>query len=308
MGAFWAQGQEPPASNQEKAGAVRAVPPLPPPPIDFRKLLAMKPAERETILATRTEQQRAVLQEKLREYESLPAAEREARLCSLQLRLYLRPLLELSPSNRVERLGVVPQPDRRLVEERLHFWDALPAEIQKDFLTNEWVLRFIFRPETAWQNPALKMPAALRERIEKGIDGWNRLPEPQRQQILDNFQRLFELSEKEKAKVLDQFSDAERHRMQKTLQTFERLPKAQRERCINGFQRFAGLSPEQRQQFLKNVELWESMSAQDRLAWQTLVMRTSALRPPVPPGFNSPPIPSPPRSKLPRVATTNGSE
>src|ERR1051325_7567036 len=87
-----------PTNGQQK------LPPMPPTPIDFRKLLAMNAAERETVLATRTQQQRDVLIEKIREYESLPAAEREARLCSLQLRLYLRPLLEVPSSNRAERL------------------------------------------------------------------------------------------------------------------------------------------------------------------------------------------------------------
>jgi len=292
------------APTSEKA-ADRVFPPVPPPPIDFRKLLAMKAPEREKILATRTQQQRDVLIEKLREYEALPAPEREARLCSLQLRLTLRPLLELPGSNRTERLMAISSSDRKLVEERLRFWDELPTESQREFLTNEWVLRFIFRPETALPNRTVKMPDASRERIEKGIDDWNRLPDPKRQEILNNFKRMFELSEKEKAKVLNEFSDDERQRMQKTLQTFARLPKPQRERCVNGFQKFAGLSAEERQQFLKNVEIWESMSVKDRIAWRTLVTRISSPKPPSPQGLNLPPLPAAPNPKLPPIATTN---
>src|SRR5213592_4804328 len=81
--------------------AVSGLPPMPPPmpQINFRELLAMTPAEREKILVTRSEQQRQVLVEKLREYESLSPVEREARLCSVQLRAYLRPLLTTPAGN-----------------------------------------------------------------------------------------------------------------------------------------------------------------------------------------------------------------
>src|SRR6185369_16893141 len=122
----------------------------------------------------------------------------------------LMPLLQVAPSNRVEWLEAVPFPDRKLVEERLQFWDRLPAEIQKEFLTNQLVLSYIIRPETTLPNQAAKIPGALRQQIEKGIAGWNVLPEPKRREILENFRRLFDLSDKEKARVLDEFGDTER--------------------------------------------------------------------------------------------------
>src|SRR5947209_3246969 len=231
---------------------VPAPPPLPPPPISFRQLLEMSPAEREPVLATRSPQQRQLVETKLREYELLAPSDREARLCTLQLRLYLRPLLEVAPSNRLERLEGVPQPDRKLVEERLHFWDQLPPDVQKEFLSSDWVLGYIFRPETSAPNLRMEIPPAYRERIEKGIDSWNQLPTPKRQEILENFGKMFDYSAKEKAKVLNTFSDIEREQMKQSLQTFEQLPKTQRERCLSGFQRFAGLSSQEREQFLSN--------------------------------------------------------
>ena len=285
--------------------AVPAPPPLPPPPISFRQLMEMSAAEREPILATRSPQQRQIVEAKLREYESLPREEREARLCTLQLRLYLRPLLEMAPSNRLARLPAVPQPDRKLVEQRLQFWDQLPLDVQKDFLNSEAVLAYIFRPETAVHNLRMDVPQVLRDRIEKGIDGWNQLPEPKRREILENFEKVFGYSAKEKARVLDKFSDTERRQMQKSLQTFERLPKAKRDRCVNGFQRFAGLSAEERQQFLSNAELWQTMNPKDRLAWQSLVSRISIPRPPLPAEFNSPPLPPKALPAPSSILTTN---
>jgi hypothetical protein len=299
-------GQSAQNAKPQNAAAVSLQPPLPPmplPPVDFRQLLAMNAAEREKVFATRTEPQRQTLLEKLHEYESLPPVEREARLCSLELRLYLLPLLQIPPSNRLERVEAVPQPDRKLVEERLQFWDRLPAEVQKEFLTNQLVLRYVFRPEPAPPTQGPKVPAHLHDKIEQGIEGWNRLPEAKRQEILENFRRLFELSDKEKAKVLDEFSDAERQRMQASLRTFEQLPKAQRERCVSGFQKFARLSPQERQQFLNNVEVWQRMSAADRRAWQSIVNRISMPEPPPPP----PPMPRlpPPSPTSISTASTN---
>jgi hypothetical protein len=268
----------------------------------------MDPAEREKVLATRTPWQREVLQGKLREYESLTPAERESRLCTLGLRLYLRPLMEVPLARRAERLAAVPQPERKVVEDRLRLWDQLTPAVQKEFLTNEWVLRFIFRPETGAPNQAGNMAPYVKKKIDEAIDGWNVLSQQKRQEIIENFKTLFEVSSREKARILEEFSAVERQRMQKTLETFERLPKEQRERCVNGFQKFAGLTLEQREQFLGNVERWERMSAQDRLAWRVLVNRMSVPKPPpTPAGANNPPPPPPfyRPTPPPEVASTN---
>src|SRR5437660_528901 len=126
-------GQPVPTASPNKDAVIPPLPPPHQPPISFRQVLLMDAAEREKFLATRSSWQREVLQEKLREYQSLPLLEREARLCTLGLRQYLRPLMEAPLSNRVERIAVVPQPDRKLVEERLQFWDKLAPEVQREF-------------------------------------------------------------------------------------------------------------------------------------------------------------------------------
>ncbi len=275
-------GQGLPTAGQKATNAAPLLPPPPPLPINFRQLLAMSAGERETILATRSPEQRRTLQTKLREYEALPPTQRESRLCTLQLRLYLRPLMETPLSNRLERVATVPQPDRRLVEKRLQIWDELPAEVQREWLTNEMVLRYLFRPE-----PPMPGPSG---------------PELKPQEILDKINQLLESSEKAKSKVLHEFNESERQRMQRALKTFERLSKPQRERCVNGFQKFAGLSESERQQFLSNVDYWQSMSATDRQAWQALIYRMSS---PKPPGLPAPPPPKLPSTPSSRLTATN---
>jgi hypothetical protein len=307
LGSFPLVGQEAATDAPKVPATAQGLPPAPPhrPPINFRQLLAMTVAEREKVLATRSEKQREVLHQKLREYDALPPIEREARLCSLELRLYLRPLLDIAVSNRVQQLETVPQQARGLMEARLQFWDQLPREVQKEFLQNEWLLRYIFRPETEFPSTP-KLAESVRIRIERGIQSWNGMPTPKRQEILGNFQRLFELSEEERGKILGEFTDAERQRMRRTLQRFEQLPAAQRQRCLDGFAKFAGLSPRERERFLTNVELWESMSAKDRQAWQAMVARMATPKPPGVPGLNAPPLlPAPKPPQKTEVAVTN---
>src|SRR5437763_16840803 len=83
-------GQGAVLGGQRTNGGGPVLPPMPPPPISFRQLFAMSATERETILATRSPEQRQILQQKLREYDSLPPAERASPPTCLQLRRHLR--------------------------------------------------------------------------------------------------------------------------------------------------------------------------------------------------------------------------
>ena len=95
-------------------------PPVPKPPIVyFRELLALRPEELEQSLAGKSEAQRNFLKAKLQEYTSLNPEEREARLRATELRWYLRPLMEMHPTNRVSSLAAIPGDYRTLVEKRL---------------------------------------------------------------------------------------------------------------------------------------------------------------------------------------------
>ena len=275
-------------------------PPLPPSPLDyFRRILAMSATERETLLAEKPPAVRKVLENKLREFDTLSAAERQSRLRALELRWYLRPLMQMPASNRVSRLNAIPEADRPLVEERLHLWDQCPADLQQEILANETAIRYWVRPAAAQPSPGLavtNLPAGQRQPIEAGLARLNALPEAKRQRIYEHFQKFFELHAEEKAKPLDVLTDAERRQMQGALQMFGRLPKDQRDRCINGFKKFADLSPEERQQFLQNADRWQAMSATDREVWRKLVARVLP-KPPLPPGVKGrQPPPLPPRA------------
>ncbi len=279
------------------AAAQPALPPAPPPlpraPVEyFRQLLALSPAARAPLLAPRPPESRRALEAKLAEYEKLPPAEREARLRATELRWQLTRLLRIPSADRSNALAVVPDVFRKLVEERLRQWDQFPAATRQKILTNEVALTLFTRLEGAAPKlppPSLKIyPPPMRQKMEADLAQWKSLPEEQRLRTTGNFQKFFDLNEKQKTRTLKSLGETERAQMEKTLQTFEQLPKGRRELCLKGFQQFANLTPEERGQFLQNAEQWQTMSAEDREAWRLLVARVGTpARPPLPPGIRS---------------------
>lgn len=271
-------------------------PPLPPSPVEyFRQLLKMKPDERQKELLNRPKT-RAFLESKLREFETLPPEEKENRLRTMELQWYLRPLMRAAPTNRAAQLQMIPKRDRLLIEERLKLWDQLPADLQQDVLKSELAVRVYYSPENGFitYSGLSIMSTQQQERIRTSAEYLNSLPAQRREEIYRDFSRFFELSEHEKTKALDSFSDAERKQMERTLQAFENLAPQARERCIAGFDKFRALPPSERQHFLRSAERWQAMSPKDRQAWRVIVSRKALPPPPMPPGFTNPAALRPP--------------
>jgi hypothetical protein len=114
-------------------------PPEPSPVALFRKLLAMSPRERLDFLTNRPPPLRVRILAKVHEYEMLDPDERELRLRATELRWYLMPLLQMTPTttNRDEQLAQVPEDLRDLVKTRLNEWEILPPQLKQEFLEND---------------------------------------------------------------------------------------------------------------------------------------------------------------------------
>jgi hypothetical protein len=287
--------QAPPVpAPQSPPHPILDLPPAKSPVELFRELLAMPRAERENTLATRPPEARRQIMAKLREYETLRPEQRELRLKSTELRWYLLPLMQSSPTNRVMLLDRIPPEDRDLVTARLKEWDALPAQVQQELLQNEATIQY-FTELRSGSPPAIS--PARRQKLEAGIAQWRALPEDRRREIAQRFNQFFDLKPEEKSRVLSALSPAERRQIEKTLKSFERLPEVQRQQCIDSFEKFANLSLIERQEFLKNAERWKLMSPEERQSWRELVSVLSS-QPPLPPGVPGR-MPPPPRHDLP---------
>jgi hypothetical protein len=270
-------------------------------PVDFfRRLMEMDSSERKKALAEKTEQESRYIQTRLRQYELMPLEEREIRLRILEMRWYLVPLMRADPEERDPQLERLPELERRLIRQRLEFWDQLPAALQRDILENGVFIQFFIPFETS--SPAQKK--LIREKIlqrsslasTEPLAKWRTLPPEQRRKMFRHFQEFFQLPNQEKEKTLQTMSETERRKMEQTLKAFERLSPRQRRDCIESFRRFASMSDAEIAQFLKNVERWKAMTPGERKTWRELVTRLPPLppgltRPPLPPGLGEPPVP-----------------
>ena len=293
-GAFLARSADQdgaPAATTNAGGRVQ-FPPLPKPQVTyFRELLALSSSELDRALASIAEPARRRLQAKLQEYAALTPDEREARLRATELRSYLAPLMRTPPTNRVPQLALIPDEYRTMVEARLKLWDLLTPEIQTLVHESEWPIRWLGQLQSASASQKASMtndlPQPQREKLEQQLASWLALPPDQRQRMCVRFQQFFELSPREKEKILSAFPDAERGEMDKTLQAFEKLPSDQRSLCVSSFGKFANMTPEKRAQFLKNAGRWKETPPDDRQTWRTIAPKL----PPLPPGFGKPLLP-----------------
>ena len=298
---------------QDRTASPRlAAPPPPMPtqagsPIDFfRQLITAKPEEREKLLAAKQPALRPFLENHTLLYQALSAEERELRLRNMELRYHLTSLLRTAPSNRTERLKIVPDRDRPLVEDRLKYWDGYSAEQQAEVLKNERLTREIIGagiPRIP-PNPASLTGQASNQviRIEQQLVNWQLLPESRRDQIQ---RRFFELTDEEKAHENLQplpLSKEERQLMEQTLARFKQLQPSQRSACVTNFSRLASLSPAERREFLVDAGEWQKMKPEDREAWRKLVSKVPPL-PPLPHSYRRPPLPPGLRSPRPNATT-----
>jgi hypothetical protein len=254
----------------------------------FRELLAVDLAERTQMLTNRSPESQKLILAKVREYESLKPDQRELRLQVTELRWYLWPLMNMSPTNRIGRLDKIPSNLRPLVEDRLGAWDKLSVGLQKDLLENEATIRYFTEIQAGRGSPEIS--PARSQKLQEGIRQWQEQSEEQRQKLLERFDRFFGLTAQEKQKALNTLSEPEQRQIEKTLRSFEKLNPIKRAMCIRSFEKFANLSLDERQQFLKNAERWKLMTPDERQAWKELVERVPFL----PPSLDLHPRPSPP--------------
>lgn len=265
-------------------------------PVDqFRALLVLSPAERESHLTNRPPAIRQRILAKLHEYDAMNPNDRELRLRTTQLRWYMLSLMEVPHAARATQLATVPEADRQFVKDHLAQWDLVPEDEQKEILKYEKVIENLvavgFTNATTTPNLATAVPS--NQSGLKNLDAFLNLSSEQRQQMYDSFQKFFELSDAEKQKMIGVLPLAERMQMNIALQKFAHLPKVRREQCLNSFGKFSSMSESERQEFLKNAERWRELSPAERQAWRNLVNRLPQ-RPPLPPGLALPPPLPPP--------------
>jgi hypothetical protein len=270
--------------------ALAAAEPSPPPPLPkfqspvefFRQLLSAIPAERDRLLAGKSQQQRRVIRAKIQEYAILPPPVREWRLKATELRYYLVPLMSRPPDERGDLIRVVPSADRTLVEARLRQWDALPEAERESMLNSQIALRYLARPPQAPDHTANSVSDTESRKLEMTVANWSRLSGAEKESITRRFNSFFSLSHGERQKTISLFTGRELAQLRSTVSSFENLSTSERQKCLHAVKQISQMTQEERVLFLKNVERWKSLDEKDRQQWRTLVAKV----PPLPPGFS----------------------
>ena len=292
---LWAQPASPPES--------RPVPPTPPirkaPTEVFRELLTAGPVDREKILSARSPAARQLIEVKLREFEVLPAEHRELRLQVAELQYFLFQLVQAPTNQQADILAQSPQGIRPLLEDRWQSWVQLAPDRQRELLESQkslsWFVRGQANDPRAVTNLLAQIPASQRTEIEAQLVRWRALTPEERTRKTADFQRFFELSERERAKVLGTVSLEERQEMEATLARFANLPPEQRERAVRGFRRFLALTAPERAEFLQSIARWQLMTPTERATWRQMVSLITA----------PPPLPPEPRGRSALVSTNS---
>jgi len=282
--------------------AVDQLPPAPQikSPVDqFRQLLALAPAERESHLTNRPSEIRKRILAKLLEYDAMKPDERELLLRNTQLQWYLLTFMQSPVAERPAQLAMVPEADRPAIKKHLEDWDRLSAAEQGEVLKYEKVLETLLAQGVT--NVAVPPPpTSPNPETIKSLNAFLTLPQDRREQMYASFQKFFALSEEEKHATMNALPANDRRQMNVALRSFEQLPKPQRERCIRSFAEFSNLNDAERQEFLKNAGHWRDLSPAARKAWRDLVNTT----PPAPPLPMSVVMP-PPIPRMPLVQSTH---
>src|ERR1043166_5565040 len=285
------------AADLNTNSASRRLPLLPVPPKrmpSFRELFKMNSADRAVELAKKSPTHRAIIEGRLKELDTLPPDQQEVRLRLMELRLRLISLVREAPINRTNVLDQVPPQDRKLVEERLRYWDQLPLELQKVVLENEMMLSYFISGEAAnaseLTNRLDTLPPNVRSNLVATMERWRRLKPEEQKQIYQNVERVFGLSEKDRQDIvsdraLDGCSIEERQRIARVFKTFEILSPDQQRQCMESLRKFTSMTMEERARFLKNAERWQQMSEAERQNWRRL-QKQSPPTPPLPPGVH----------------------
>jgi len=265
----------------------------------FKLIVALPEAQRALAiqeLNVSSERHRKVVQAKLSEYAAMPEAERNRKLNALDFRWHLVPLMKMDQAERGTRLASVPERYREDINHRLAGWDNLEARTRAELLKNESLFRYMSsfgrgrESRIALTNHIGKMPAKLRESVEKRIADWRGKPKQDRRQMTHQFHRFFDLRPTEQEKALRHLPRRERAKMEASLRRFKSMSTTQRELVIKSFDRLAEMTQAQRTSFFQNSQRWNEMNDKERKQWRTLVREM----PPLPPGFEkkaTPPLP-----------------
>ena len=259
----------------------------------FRDLLAMTPAERETVLANRPKFWKDRVLAKIDQYQQMPADQREVKLQETQLRWLLRQAIQMSDGDRQQLMLRCSASEKSMLQQRLEQWEKQSTETRQEMM--EYLTRMESISEKRLENQNVRPDGSSPPefpKMDSGIEKFMNLPPSQRSQIIFGYQKFFTLSDKERKMVLNKLAEPARQAILVNVQKINQLPVEERERIMVELKKLANMSPEEQSTFLKNSQTWQSIPKGEKEAWLRLVSRKRP-EPPMPSELLLPPTPPP---------------
>jgi len=265
------------------------------PIVFFRGLLEKSPSERASALADRNDFQRRFILRKIAEYEAMDPGEAELRLKTTELRWYLKKLVRLEGRQRQAWLAGLEDSSRELLAARLNAWDTLSPAIQKGILEHEQTMEWVRKMDLATPEERTRMLAAQdpaeRVEMEVRLKEWRKFSDSERERITALFMEFFELSEKERARILVRLSGDELKSVVPVISRLEVMDESELRQYVAHFNQMAAMAPLSRYAYLNHARQWKILNRQQQSNWKGLVVELPPL-PPSPPGMLPPPHPS----------------
>lgn len=166
-------------------------------------LMKMPPENRGTMLSMIPEGDRGFIQERLAQWDQLPAQFKADVLENKQAILYFLRLQASSPAEREEILASLSEPSRRALEQEWDKWQSLPAKDRERMC--EHFRQFFDLPDRE-KEKTLKALDTLSEeerlKMQAALDHYEKLPPDQRQMCINSFEKLARMSKEERAQFL----------------------------------------------------------------------------------------------------------
>ena len=163
-------------------------------------LMKLPPAERKERIAQLSADNRAVVDERLRQWDALPADKQKTFLENEQVvGLYLE-LQETAPQERGKVLSNLPPEVRFPLEQRLQKWNTLPAA-QRQELSDRFTV--LFRSEESAQKKIVKgLPDDVRKPVEKLMEQLEGMPPNDRKKCTAALNKFLKMSPDEQRQFL----------------------------------------------------------------------------------------------------------
>lgn len=234
----------------------------------FRTILLKEKSERESFVIRQTPPVQSVLRRKIKEYEAMPATEREFRLTATELHYYLDPIFVDNRPVSTQSISGIPPHLKVYANRAVGFWNQLETAHRDLLLSKKEAVSYLvgisYRSKT------------LESLTPKPSKEWNGL------------YHFLLLSEENQEKFCRYHGLQISPEMNELLGYLNKLDMEKRKRCAHAFVCYLSFPSDLKNRFQSGVNDWAAKKPYERSIWREIAGKYPKINPvPFPPGMQS---------------------